>query len=179
MAELATLARPYANAVFDLAKQDRALDGWSRMLMTLESATQHERVRTLLESPDLPAQAKAFQLADLCTSELDDRGRKFLQALAEHDRLDLLTEIRAQFEELRADEERLLEVEVVSAYPLTDTQSEALKRALYAKFDKDISIESRVDASLLGGAIIRAGDTVIDGSVRGKLTKLTETLVHT
>ena len=179
MAELATLARPYANAAFGLAKQENALDQWSRMLRTIAAATEHDRVRKLLDSPDLPAVAKAFQLAEICGDALDDRGKKFLQALADHDRLPLVHEILAQFEELRADEERSLEVEVISAYQMSDTQGEALRASLQKKFEKEISIESRVDQSLIGGAIIRAGDTVIDGSVRGKLTKLAETLVQT
>ena len=179
MAELATLARPYANAAFDLAKQEGSLDRWSLMLRTLVTTTQDERVRGMLSSPDLSSVAKAFQLADICGDDLDVRGKKFLQALADHDRLALIDEILVQFEALRANEERSLEVEVISAYPMSDDHSEALRRALHAKFDKDISIESRVDESLIGGAIIRAGDTVIDGSVRGKLTKLAETLVQT
>lgn len=179
MAELATIARPYANAVFDLAKREASLDRWSRMLDVLDATARHERVQTLLDTPDLPAVAKAFRLAELCGDELDDRGKKFLQALAEHDRLPLIDEVRSQFELLRAEEERSLEVEVITAYELTPEQSERLKQALNAKFNKDIAIESRVDASLIGGAVIRAGDTVIDGSVRGKLTKLVDTLVHT
>ncbi len=177
MAELATIARPYANAVFDLAKRESALDSWSAMLGVLGATIDHPTVRVMLQSPDTPAQAKAFRLAEVCGDELDDRGKKFLQALADNDRLLLLSEIRNQYEELKAEEEKSLDVEVVSAYELSEAQSSALKNALNKKFEKEISIESRVDSSLIGGAIIRAGDVVIDGSVRGKLTKLTETLV--
>ena len=176
MAELATIARPYANAVFDLAKRDGNLEQWSGMLAVLDATTQHPTVAQLLDSPDLPAAAKAFRLAEVCGDELDDRGKRFLQSLAEHDRLALINEIRTQFEELLAEEQKSLEVEVISAYPLTDAQGEALKQALNRKFDKEISIESRVDTSLIGGAVIRAGDMVIDGSVRGKLHKLAENL---
>ncbi len=178
MAELATIARPYANAVFALAKQDGTLEQWSRMLQVLEGAMQHENTQVLLVSPDMPASAKAFRLADICGSELDDRGKTFLQALADHDRLTLVPDIRVLFEELRADEERSLEVEVVSAFELSDSQADALKQALYSRFEKEISIEARVDKSLIGGAIVRAGDMVIDGSIRGKLNKLAETLVQ-
>jgi len=176
MAELATIARPYANAVFELGKRDNNLDQWSRMLAVLDATARHETVALLLDSPDLPANAKAFRLAEICGEELDDRGQKFLQSLAEHDRLSLLGEVRAQFEDLRAEELKSLEVEVISAYPLSDAQSEALKAALNRRFDKDISIESRVDRDLIGGAIVRAGDMVIDGSIRGKLKKLAEKL---
>jgi F-type H+-transporting ATPase subunit delta len=176
MAELATIARPYANAVFDLAKRDGNLDQWSSMLGVLFATTRNETVALLLDSPDLPASAKAFRLAEVCGDELDDRGKKFLQSLAEHDRLSLIEEVRDQFEALRAEELMSLEVEVISAFPMSDAQEESLKQALNKKFEKEISIESRIDASLIGGAVVRAGDMVIDGSVRGKLRKLAENL---
>ncbi len=176
MAELATIARPYANAVFELAKRDNHLEQWARMLAVLNATTQNETVALLLDSPDMPASAKAYRLAEVCGDELDDRGKKFLQSLAEHDRLALIGEIREQFEALRAEEQKSLEVEVISAYPLSDSQGDALKQALNRKFDKEIAIESRVDQSLIGGAVIRAGDMVIDGSIRGKLQKLAENL---
>jgi F-type H+-transporting ATPase subunit delta len=86
--------------------------------------------------------------------------------------------VRSQFEILRAEEEKSIEVEVTSAYELSADQSEALRAALQKKFNKDITIESSVDASLVGGAIIRAGDIVIDGSVKGRLAKLVDTLVQ-
>ena len=176
MAELATIARPYANAVFELAKRDNTLDQWAQMLAVVDATTQHDAVAQLLDSPDMPATAKAFRLAEVCGDELDDRGKKFLQSLAEHDRLPLITEVREQFEELRAEEQKSLDVEVISAFPLNDAQTEALKQALNKKFNKEIAIESRVDQHLIGGAVIRAGDTVIDGSIRGKLQKLAENL---
>lgn len=178
MAELATIARPYANAVFELAKRDASLDRWSQMLSVLDATTQHEVIALMLDSPDLASSAKAFRLTEVLGDELDDQGKKFLQSLADHDRLSVLPEIREQFETLRAEEQKSLDVEVISAFELTDVQSESLKQALKKKFDKEISIASSVDPQLLGGAIIRAGDTVIDGSVRGKLTKLAETLVQ-
>lgn len=176
MAELATIARPYANAVFDLAKRDQALDQWSRMLSTLSGTAEHGTVQVFLHSPDLPASAKAYKLGELCGEELDDRGKKFLQALSDNNRLELITEIREQYEVLRAEEEKSLDVEVISAYALSDTESERLRAALNKKFAKEISIQTRVDESLIGGALIRAGDVVIDGSIRGKLNKLAETL---
>ncbi len=176
MAELATIARPYANASFDLAKRENSLDQWSRMLETLDGVTQNPTVKVFLDSPDLPASAKAYRLAELCGDELDDRGKKFLQALADHDRLPLIVEIREQFEQLRAEEERSLDVEVVSAFALSEAQSQQLAQALNTKFAKDITIATRVDKGLIGGAIVRAGDVVIDGSIRGKLNKLAETL---
>lgn len=178
MAELATIARPYANAVFELAKAERLLDRFARLLAILAAATEDSQLQTLLASPDVGAEQKAFRLADVCGDEIDDRGRKFLQVLAKNGRLPLIPEIRQQFEELKALEEQTLDVEILSAFPLSDAQSEGLQNALEAKFEKQVTLTSRVDQQLLGGAIIRAGDTVIDGTVRGRLDKLAESLTR-
>ncbi len=178
MAELATLARPYAGAVFSLARESGALDGWARRLGIMAAAADEERVRTLLESPEVPAEQKAYRLAEVCGDEVDDRGRKFLLVLAQNGRLGLLGEISRRFDELKAAEERNLDVEVLSTFPLTDAQAERLSDALKARFDKEVRLVSDVDPSLLGGAIVRAGDTVIDGSVRGRLDKLAESLAR-
>lgn len=179
MAELATLARPYANAVFDIAKGARALDRWSRMLGHLGSVAEDANVRRLLEAPDLPDEQKAFRLIDILGDELDDRARKMIQVLAGNKRLDLISEIRDQFEELKAQDGKVLEVEVVSARPLLAEQEEKVRVALAERYQREVAMSSRVDAQLLGGAVIRAGDTVIDGSVRGKLDRLAETLQRT
>ena len=132
----------------------------------------------LLESPDLPAEVKAHRLAEVCGDELDSSAKLFLQALAEHNRLPLLPEVLTQFEDLKAKEEESIDVEVLSAFELTETQVEEIKSTLNKRFDKQINIESSVDKTLIGGAIIRAGDLVIDGSARGKLTKLADTLTR-
>jgi F-type H+-transporting ATPase subunit delta len=176
MAELATLARPYANALFDLAKADKSLEQWSRMLAYLAAAASADKVRQLLESPDLAAELKAQRLIDLCGEELSDRAKNTVRLLARNKRLGIIGEIRAQFEERKAEEERILEVEVVSAYELTAEQSNKLREALQRKFDREVNLTGRVDPHVLGGAIIRAGDTVIDGSIRGRLDKLAESL---
>lgn len=178
MAELATIARPYANAVFELAKRDASLEAWSSMLALLNDVSRDERVALLLDSPDLAAAEKAQKLADICGEDIDASGRLFLQSMADNDRLSLIGEVREQFETLRAEEQRSLGVEVVSAFPLTEQQSDELKNALSRRFNKDITIEASTDSSLLGGALIRAGDMVIDGSVRGKLNKLADTLAQ-
>lgn len=176
MAELATLARPYANAVFAAAKSDASLERWSRMLAFMVAVASEPQVKRLLDSPEVGEEQKAFRLAELCGDELNDRARKFIQVLANNKRLDIIAEISEQFEELRAAEEQTLDVEVVSAYPISDEQTASLRQALTRKYAKDVNLTSAVDSSLIGGAIIRAGDTVIDGSLRGKLDKLAETL---
>ena len=179
MAELATLARPYANAAFDVAKSDGELDRWSRMLALLGAAAEEETVQVLLATPDIEEAQKAYRLSEICGPELNDRGRRFVQVLASNKRLTLLPEIQSQFEALRAEEQSTLDVSVTSAYPLSEQELHRLKGALSRRFDRDVSMVSDVDASLIGGAIIRAGDTVIDGSLRGRLNKLAETIQRT
>lgn len=179
MAELATLARPYANAVFDVAKSAGDLDRWSRMLALLAFAASNEIMQTLLEAPDVDEARKAYRLVEVCGEELNDRAKRFVQVLANNKRLPLVPEIQAQFESLRAEEQATLDVEVTSAFALSDNELATLKSALGRRFDKEINMTSAVDGTLIGGAIIRAGDTVIDGSVRGKLGKLAESIQRT
>lgn len=176
MAESATLARPYANAVFELAKQENQLDPWSRNLALLAVTAADASVRMLLESPSATDAQKADALAEICGDELSGAGSALVGVLARNRRLPLLGEISAQFETLRAEEERTLDVEVVAAYEMSVEQRAQLIDALQTRFEREIQLTSRVDNDLLGGAIVRAGDTVIDGSVRGKLDKLSETL---
>jgi len=176
MAELATLARPYAKAVFDLAKSQGRLEAWAHMLGLLAAVANEDAVRQMLESPDLSDIAKAQTLARICAEDIDDRGRALIELLASNKRLGIIEELREQFEELKAQEEQVLDVEVVSAYALTEAQADLLREALQQKFQCEVNMTSRVDAGLVGGALIRAGDTVIDGSVRGRLARLAETL---
>jgi F-type H+-transporting ATPase subunit delta len=179
MAELATIARPYANAVFDVAKRKNAIDAWSRQLAVTASVAADPAVNEVIESPAVTSVQKANTIARVCGDDLSSEGKQFLQVLAANKRLHLLAEISAQFDALRAREEATLEVEVISAYALNDIEQQRLVEALSRRFAKEIQLTSRVDESLLGGAIIRAGDTVIDGSVRGKLNKLGETIQRT
>ena len=179
MAELATLARPYANAVFSVAKQAGELDRWSRLLEFLATASADEQMKILLEAPDVAEEQKAFRLIDVCGEELNESAKKFVHVLASNKRLGLIEPVREQFEELRALEQQSLDVLVTSAYPLSDSEGQHLASALAKKFEKEVHLTSEVDQSLIGGAVIRAGDMVIDGSVRGKLAKLQETIQRT
>ena len=179
MAEVATLARPYAGAAFDLAKSGAELDRWSRMLELLSAAAEDPRMKTLLLAPETDEAQKAFRLIEVCGDELTERARRFVHVLAANKRLLLLGQIRAQFEALRAEEQRSLDVAVTSAFALSDDQEQKLRAVLARRFEKDIQMTSDVDPSLIGGAIIQAGDMVIDGSVRGRLDKLAESVQRT
>ncbi|MGE0625115.1 MAG: F0F1 ATP synthase subunit delta [Pseudomonadales bacterium] len=179
MAELATLARPYANAVFEVAKAGNELDVWSRMLALLAAAVRNPTVQLLLADPEIEEEQKAYRLSAICGEELNERGRRFVQVLAANKRLALLPDVSELFEALRAEEQSTLDVKVISAYALSDAETEKLKSALARRFQREVNMTSDVDASLIGGAVIRAGDTVIDGSVRGKLSKLAENIQRT
>ncbi len=172
MAETATLARPYANAAFDLAKERTRLPQWSRMLRLLAATVATAEAQALIGAPALPGEAKAHKLIDLLGDELDDGGRRFVHVLAENKRLELLPQIAEQYEVRKAEAEKVLEVEVVAAVELTDAQREAYAAALAARFAQEVEVTVAVDPKLIGGAIVRAGDTVVDGSVRGRLARL-------
>ena len=176
MAESATLARPYASAVFDLAKANDCLPQWSRMLGFLSAAVQRDEVQLLIGAPTLGDEAKAHRIIELMGVELDDRGRRFVQVLAENKRLQLLPEIAAQYETRKAEAEQVLDIEIVAAVQPTEAQLDAYESALARRFAQVVSVAVTLDAKLLGGVVVRAGDTVIDGSVRGRLARLVDGL---
>jgi F-type H+-transporting ATPase subunit delta len=172
MAELSTLARPYAKAAFEYALANRDLSGWSKQLGLAAAVSQIETMVKLLSSPALTAEQRAKALLDVCGDALSEPGRNFIKVLADNKRLNLLPEIQALFEQLKANQEKSVDVDVVSAFPLDSAVAERLAQALRGKLQRDVTINASVDASLLGGVLVRAGDVVIDGSVRGRLAKL-------
>ena len=176
MAEVATLARPYANAVFDLARSIDRMAEWSAMLGLLARAVETKEVRRLIAAPSLTGAAKARQLIEVVREETDDRCRRFVQVLADNQRLELLGEIAAQYEALKAQAEKILDVDITAAVELDDAQVGAYTEALRRRFEQDVNVSVSVDPSLIGGAIVRAGDAVVDGSVRGRLSRLVESL---
>lgn len=176
MAELSTLARPYAKAAFEFAVAANVLPQWSTMLSLLTALTQNETVATLLVSPNLTPSDKAEKIVAVAGDVLDAKGINFVHSLAENRRLPLLPQIGEQFEALKADLEKTLEVDVIATEELDPAQREKLTAALTQRLQRKVTISVSVDPSLRGGAIIRAGDTTIDGSVRGRLAKLAEAL---
>ena len=176
MAELRTLARPYAKAVFGYAQASGALDQWSAGLALLSGVVQEPAVQKLLTSPDLTKQQQAATIIDLCGDSIEEKARNLVALLAENRRLTLLPFIHGQFLELKAAEEKTVDVELISATELDDQQRQIFSQALSARLDRRVNISVSVDKSLIGGLLIRAGDTVIDGSLRGRLTKLAQAL---
>lgn len=178
MAELATLARPYARAAFEVALErgDDALPRFSYELALLTGCVQEPRLRAELISPSRSAAEKAELIGKIFGDELSAHGQNFVALLAEQDRLGLLPEIQRQYEQQRAAYERVLEVEVVTAREIPAEAEQTLAERLSRRFERKVEITQRIDAALIGGVVIRAGDTVIDGSVKGRLVRLAEAL---
>ncbi len=177
MAELTTLARPYAKAAFEFAVSAKALQAWSDALNVAAAVSKQEKVGVLLLSPGLTAEQKAASFIELCGKTLDVGQQNFMSILAENRRLSLLPEVSKLFDLFKANQEKSVDVDIQSAFKISSSLEKKLAKALAKMLEREVSLQTSVDQSLLGGAIIRAGDTVIDGSVRGRLRKLAE-IVH-
>ncbi|WP_461516244.1 F0F1 ATP synthase subunit delta [Porticoccus sp.] len=176
MAELSTLARPYARAAFEYAADAGDLQGWSASLAVAAAVAQQDAVVKLLGSPSYTAAQQADKVTQICGDALTPKVLKYVQVLAENHRLQLLPQIYQQFEVLKANREKTIDVNVVAAQQISSEQQEKLASALSAKLERTVNMQVTVDSSLIGGAVVRAGDTVIDGSIRGRLAKLAEAL---
>jgi F-type H+-transporting ATPase subunit delta len=176
MAETSTLARPYARAAFEYARENNALAEWSAQLATAAAVTGEPAMQAVLNNPSLTARQQADTLADVCGDALGDAARNFLAILADNTRLSLLPEISTQFVALKSAQEKSLDVEVVTPYELAQETLDKLQTALTRRLEREVRLGTTTDESLLGGLLIRAGDTVIDGSVRGRLNKLAEAM---
>lgn len=177
MAETSTVARPYAKAAFEFAHAQGALEAWSDMLVSAALVADDDAMRgDVLGNPRLSSAAKTDLFIDVCGEALSEEGRNFLRTLGRKNRLAALPAIAEQFELLKAQQEKRMDVTIVSAYPLDAKQEDTLASALAKRLNREISITTQVDSALLGGVILRAGDTVIDGSVRGRLTRLRDAL---
>ena len=176
MSSLATLARPYAKAAFALASEAQALAGWEAMLTLAAEIAEDEAMAALLDSPDVSSKEAAKVIVDTGGANFDERFRGFLAVLADYGRLPLLPEIARQYRALRADAEKRMQVRVVSAVPLDEAQAGRMREALAKRFDCEIELENEIDEQVIGGAVVYAGDEVIDGSLRGRLQKLSSSL---
>jgi F-type H+-transporting ATPase subunit delta len=172
MAERATIARPYAKAAFEYARGAKAFAAWSQGLKTAAAIVADPRVAGLIKNPELTAADMAALVADVAGATLDGAMRNFLQLLAENHRLLLLPEIAAHYEAERARVENTVDVEIVSAVPLSAAQADKLSAALAKRLGRSVRMTKSIDPALLGGAVIRAGDMVIDGSLKGRLQRL-------
>ena len=175
MSQALTLARPYARAAFSLARDGGSLADWSHALAFAARIAADPQVAALLGNPKL-TQADAVAL--LSPDGAGETFGRFLALLADNRRLALLPELAGLFEELRAEAERVVKARITSATALGDGELEGIKAALKKRLGRDVEIETAVDASLIGGAVIDAGDVVIDGSLKGKLGRLQAALAN-
>ena len=171
-----TLARPYAKAAFEFASAAGTTESWSKMLNLAAIAVDVPQVTELLKNPRLTSESKVQTLVQLFGSDIDEAFRNFVSTLGDNDRLDVLPTIRELFEELKAEAEKTLDVEVQTAFELTSVQLQTLAAALSKRLDRTVNPQQVVNPALIGGVVIRAGDVVVDGSVRGKLSQLAESL---
>ena len=176
MAELSTLARPYAKAAFEFAREHEALAQWSEQLATAAAVSANEGMDTVLDNPSLTDEQQAQTLNEVCGDATGPEVKNFVSILASNKRLSLLPVICAQFELLKSNLEKSVDVEVVSAFDLNDETANKLADVLGKKLEREVKVSTSTDQDLLGGVLIRAGDLVIDGSVRGRLNKLAEAM---
>ena len=178
MSDNITAARPYAKAVFETAQADSSQTAWSEVLGFLSSVATHEEMAEVLESPATNATDKGELLIEVCGAKCGDQHRNFINLLAENGRLILLPEIFQLFEEFCAEADSKIEATVTSAYPLSETQQQAMTEALKKKLGCDVTLVTQIDKTLIGGVIIKAGDLVIDGSTQARLSSLASMLTH-
>ncbi len=167
-----TVARPYAKAAFELAQSAGDFEAWSARLQLAAAVVSVPEVIAFLQHPKITPDQMVELLTDVCQSTLDDQGRHFIKLLSANRRLLLLPSIASEFEMYRREAEKVTPVTVTTAFPLSEAQLQALTAALTKRVGGHIELESIVSRDVIGGAVIRMGDRVIDGSLRGKLNNL-------
>jgi len=176
MSELATLARPYAAAVFKKAKETGATDKWSKSLAFLSAVLQDETLIAIVDNPKVSGVRLLVLLLDICEGQIDNEGANFLKLLVKNRRLALLPLIARLFEEFKAEHEGYVDVDVYTAYAFTKEARQDFASKLEKTLNKKVHMKISVDKSLIGGVLVRAGDKVIDGSIRGQLQQLQKAL---
>lgn len=175
--ELTTCARPYAKAAFKLAREMNQLDEWSQMLTLCASVSRRDAVDKMLNDPSLSTKEKAKNFIELCEGSLSDDVEKYLRILSDKKRISLLPYIDALFEQMKAKHQGYQDVVVASAFPLTEKQQEDISRKVSERLGRSVRMHLRIDTNLIGGVVVKAGDLVIDGSVRARLGKLADAMI--
>lgn len=178
MAEATTIARPYAQAVFEIARDEKHFNEWSDALGVLSAIASSEDVKALFGNPKVSVKEIIDLFISVGGNKLDDKAKNLVKVLAENDRLVVLQEVAAGYETLRAEHQKTIKAELVSAKDVSDAQKKALADALNKRLGRNVELTCRIDETLLGGAIIRAGDMVIDGSISGQLDRLASEMTH-
>jgi F-type H+-transporting ATPase subunit delta len=178
MAEKTTVARPYARAVFEIAREQGSLAAWSGFLERGSLAASDKRVQSLVNNPAVSREALAELFIEICGDSAGAHGASFIRVLAQNGRMAWLPEIAAEYEALRAEAENIVDVQVTSAVALDAAQRESFTASLRRRLGREVRLHCDTDEKLLGGAVIRAGDLVIDGSLFGRLQRLAGAVTH-
>ncbi len=176
MAELSTIARPYAEAVFKLAKQGNNFADWSKMLEYASAIAADTTMQGLISDPNLQAADLEKTFLSVCEGKLNDDGKRMVRVLIDNNRLGVLPAIAEQYELLKDNEQGEVEAKIETALPLSDAQLADLVSHLKTRFKKDVRPTVTVNASLIAGVKVTVGDVVIDASVRGRLDQMATTL---
>ena len=177
MLEKTTIARPYAQAVFELARESGNTAEWSGVLDLLQRIVADEQMQLLLNNPKVSHQQLQNLVIEIAADNFSQQAKNFVKVLVSAARLQFAPQIAQLFEAMRANAEGTVDVEVSSAYALDQAQQDAIAKGISARLGKKVHISTTVDEALIGGAIIRAGDSVIDASIRGRLTELSNDLI--
>jgi F-type H+-transporting ATPase subunit delta len=177
MAEVTTIARPYALAAFKQAMEEGNLGKWSEMIETLALIVSDPLMKGLIANPMVKRDQLADLIVDVGGQSLSETGKNFVRVLAEKGRLKLVPEVRTIFEEERADFEGRSRVEVTSAFELDEDQKNKISSAMSKRLGTQVDVSVTVDNALIGGVVIRAGDLVIDASLRGRMSRLANVLL--
>ncbi len=172
MAELLTLARPFAKAAFAFASEQGATDNWQNALQVLSAAVQDEAFSAYLNRPELTPAEQVSIFAKVLGENQTQAVSNFLMLLADNARLALLPEIEAEYELLKSQNNNTVYVVIESAFPMTSVQEQLLTHALEKKFNAAVNVSVEVNPALIAGVVIRAGDQVIDDSALNKLEKM-------
>ncbi|AOR63149.1 F0F1 ATP synthase subunit delta [Pectobacterium wasabiae] len=175
MSEFVTVARPYAKAAFDFAVENQALDRWQNMLAFSAEVARNEQIAELLSGAVAPIELSKTFIA-VCGDQLDEAGQNLIKVMAENGRLPVLTEVLEQFIQLRAALESTVDVDVISANTLNEQQLSKIAVAMEKRLSRKVKLNCKIDKSVMAGVVIRAGDMVIDGSIRGRLERLADVL---
>lgn len=169
MAEVTTIARPYAEAVFKSAQTKKSIAAWSDMLKYAAAVSREPQIKTLIGSPNVSAKQLADIFHAICKDKLNEEGRNLITLMAENDRLDVLPQVSDLYEQLKSQYEGVLDARIVSAFELNAEQLKKLIAMLEKKFKHEINAKVSVDPELIGGIKVEIGDEILDTSVRGKL----------
>ncbi|SLM65225.1 MULTISPECIES: F0F1 ATP synthase subunit delta [Dickeya] len=175
MSEFVTVARPYAKAAFDFAVEHQALERWQQMLVFAAEVARNEQIASMLAGAIAP-QTMAQTFITVCGEQLDEAGQNLIKVMAENGRLPVLSEVLEQFVQLRAELESTVDVEVTSATTLSEQQLSKITAAMEQRLSRKVKLNCKIDKSVMAGVVIRAGDMVIDGSIRGRLERLADVL---